>query len=123
MSFLLMILAGASAIALVYCLFMCAKWLKDYLTKRLKGRNSQKVNTAFVDTKEVVDDYLKEKSESANEISMSGLESLVDKTPYVAVDINKSSGELSNLEGMCPIQGTDGNFSANMKKHQGILVF
>lgn len=123
MFFLTALLAGIATVVIVACLYMCAKWLKSYIAKRLQERNAHEVKTAFVDTKEVVDDYLKTKAAEADEISMEELESLTEKTPFVAVDVNRTSGALSKLEGMCPEQGTDVNFEAHMKQQQGILIF
>ena len=122
-AFLIMLVAGIAAVVIVACLFMCGKWLKDYITKRLQQRRAQDVKTAFVDTKEVVDDYLKTKAESADEISMEELENLTTNTPFIAVDINKTDNSLTNMEGMCPEQGVDTNFEAHMRQHEGILVF
>ncbi len=123
MFFLTALLAGVATVVIIACVFMCAKWLKSYITKRLQERNSHEVKTVFVDTKEVVDDYLKTKADAADEISMEKLENLTEKTPFVAVDVNRTSGALSKLEGMCPDQGVDANFDAHMKQQQGILIF
>ena len=35
-AFLIMLVAGIAAVVIVACLFMCGKWLKDYITKRLQ---------------------------------------------------------------------------------------
>lgn len=123
MFFLTALLAGIATVVIIACLFMCAKWLKEYISKRLQERNAHEVKTAFVDTKEVVDDYLKAKADAADEISMEELENLTENTPFVAVDVNRQSGAFSKLEGMCPEQGTDENFAAHMKQQQGILIF
>ena len=122
-SFVIALVAGIASVVIIACLFMCAKWLKSYISKRIQERKVHDVQTAFIDTKEVVDDYLKNKIDAADEISMSELESLTTNTPYVAVEIDRTSNDLSNMEGMCPEQGTDANFAAHMKQHEGILLF
>ena len=122
-AFVASLLIGVASAVIVACVFMCAKWLKTYISKRIQERKSHNVQTAFIDTKEVVDDYLKNKVDAADEISMTELENLTSNTPFVAVDIDRTNNDLSNMEGMCPEEGTDSNFEAHMKQHQGILLF
>ena len=117
------LIACVATIVIIACVYMCKKWLVPYIQKRIQARKSHDVRTAFIDTKEVVDDYLKDKVNEADEISMTELENLTTNTPFVAVDIDRTSNELSQMEGMCPEEGTDTNFEAHMKQHQGILLF
>ena len=53
---------------------------------------------------------------------MNELEELCEKTPFVAVDLDRNTDELENYEGIKAEQ-VDENFSANLKKHDGILIF
>ncbi len=120
MPFVLALLIGINAIVIIACTFMCASWLKDYISKRLQQKENHKV--AFVDTREAVDDYLQSRTDTSDEISITELENLCNQTPFVAVDIDKVTGDLSKQEGMKP-ESVDSNFSANMKKQKGILIF
>ena len=120
LAFLLGLLAVAATIAVITIAVMGAKWLKNYILKRKEENKNHKV--VFADTRDVVDDYLKSKADSADEISMSELEEMCEKTPFVAVDLDRNTDELENYEGI-KADEVDENFSVNMKKHEGILIF
>lgn len=120
LAFLLGLLAVAATIAIIKIIVMGAKWLKNYILKRKEANKNHRV--VFADTRDVVDDYLKTKADEADEISMNELEELCEKTPFVAVDLDRNTDELENYEGIKAEQ-VDENFSANLKKHDGILIF
>jgi hypothetical protein len=120
LAFLLGLLAVAATIAVITIAVMGAKWLKNYILKRKEENKNHKV--VFADTRDVVDDYLRSKADAAYEISMSELEEMCEKTPFVAVDLDRNTDELENYEGI-KADEVDENFSVNMKKHEGILIF
>lgn len=120
MAFLLGLLAAAATIALITIAVMSVKWLKNYIKERLEANQKHKVG--FADTREVVDAYLREKADSADEISMSELEEMCENTPYVAFDLDRDTDEMENYEGI-KTEEVDENLSVNMAKHEGLLIF
>lgn len=121
LQFLALLVAGAVAAVYIACIFMCAKWLKDHIAKRLQNRENHKV--VFVSTKDIIDDELKNEIDKSDEISMSDLENLCEKTPFTSVEMDRETDDLTNQEGIKPENGVDENFAAHMKQHKGILIF
>ena len=76
-AFLIGLLAVVAIIVTVVVAVIGGKWLKEYVAKKLKNREKHKV--AFADTREVVDDYIKNKAANAEEVSMEDLEKCVQK--------------------------------------------
>ena len=113
---LLMVLA---VVAVITIAIMCVKWLKGYIENKLKQKQKHKV--AFADTREVVDDYLKNKAEQADEISMDDVERMCDETPFVSAYVDED-GNVTDYEGI-KANEVDTIFKARMKQQEGMLVF
>lgn len=118
-AFLIGLAAVLAVVAIVAIVLMCGKWLKGYIEKKLKQKEKHKV--AFADTREVVDDYLKNKAEESDEISMDDLERMCDETPFVSAYVDED-GNVTDYEGI-KAEEVDANFKARMKQQEGMLVF
>ena len=118
-AFLIGLAAVLAVVAIVTIVLMCGKWLKGYIEKKLKQKEKHKV--AFADTREVVDDYLKNKAEESDEISMDDLERMCDETPFVSAYVDEE-GNVTDYEGIMA-EEVDANFKARMKQQEGMLVF
>lgn len=118
-AFLMGLVAVLAVVAIVTVAIMCGKWLKEYIENRLKQKEKHKV--AFADTREVVDDYLKNKAEESDEISMDDLERMCDETPFVSAYVDEA-GNVTDYEGI-KAEEVDANFKARMKQQEGMLVF
>lgn len=117
---LLGLLVAAATMTIIALMLLGFKWLKEYITKKLKEKENHKV--AFADTKEVVDEYLKNKAEDSDEVSMDDLEKACDGLPaYVSVSIDDETGEME-YEGINP-EKVDDNFKARMKQQKGMILF
>jgi uncharacterized protein YdcH (DUF465 family) len=116
--FLIGLLAVVSTIAVIAVAVICGKWLKEYVAKKLKNREKHKV--AFADTREVVDDYIKNKAENSEEVSMEELERMCEEKPYVAAVVDED-GEISEYEGFTADEYND-NFKAHMKQQKGMVI-
>ena len=89
-----------------------------YVIEKLKNREKHKV--AFADTREIVDEYIAQKVDAADEISMDDLEKMCAKTPYVAAIVDDETGEITDYEGI-KAEETDANFKAGMKQQKCTL--
>lgn len=118
-AFLLGLLAALEAIAVVVVLAMSLKWLKKYVIEKLKNREKHKV--AFADTREIVDEYIAQKVDATDEISMDDLEKMCARTPYVAAIVDDETGEITDYEGI-KAEETDANFKAKMKQQKGMVI-
>lgn len=98
---------------------MCGKWLKGYIENKLKQKPKHKV--AFADTREVLDDYLKNKVKKSDKISMDDLERMCDKIPFVSAYVDED-GNVTDYEGI-KNKDVDVNFKARMKQQKGMLIF
>ncbi len=116
--FLLGLMAVVATIVIIAVAVMGGLWLKDYIKKKLENRRKHKV--AFADTREVVDEYLKDKAEQSDEISMEELERMCSKTPYVAAVVDEN-GNIDEYEGFTAAE-TNENFSENVKQQKGMLI-
>ncbi len=116
--FLLGLMAVVATIVIIAVAVMGGLWLKDYIKKKLENRRKHKV--AFADTREVVDEYLKDKAEQSDEISMEELERMCSKTPYVAAVVDEN-GNIDEYEGFTA-EETNANFSENVKQQKGMLI-
>ena len=115
LAFLLGLLAVAATIAVIAIVLLTFNWVKDYITKRMKSHNAHKV--AFADTRETVDEYVKNKSSEAEEVSMEDLERMCDETPFVAADIDED-GNITEIQRTFPnSNGLDTNIRFNYKEY------
>ena len=117
-AFLIGLLAVVAVIVTVVVAVIGGKWLKYYFDKKLNNREKHKV--AFADTREVVDDYIKNKAANAEEVSMEDLEKMCSETPYVAAVVDED-GEISEYEGFRGEEYNE-NFRARMKQQKGMVV-
>ena len=118
MAFLLGLLAAIGFMTVVFIDIMCAKWLKKKIQEKLKNREKHKV--AFADSKEVVDDYLKNMANNATEMSMEDLERMCEETPFVAAVVDED-GEITEYEGF-KAEEYDANFKTRMKQQKGMII-
>lgn len=118
LAFLLGLLAVVASIAVIAIFFLTIKWVKDYITKRMKSHNAHKV--VFADTRETVDGYVKSKSVEAEEISMEELERVCDEDPFVAADIDED-GNVTRFEGI-KAEDVDTQVKLRMKQQNGMIV-
>lgn len=119
-SFLLGLLAVVAVVAVVALVVMGFLWLKDYIKKRLKEKENHKV--AFVDTREVVDEYVQNKAKYSEEISMDDLERMCEETPFVSATIDNKTGEISDYEGV-KAEEVESNLKSKIESNDGILIF
>ena len=117
-AFLIGLLAVVAIIVTVVVAVIGGKWLKEYVAKKLKNRQKHKV--IFADTREVVDDYIKNKAANAEEVSMEDLEKMCSEIPYVAAVVDED-GEISEYEGFRGEKYNE-NFRARMKQQKGMVV-
>jgi len=118
-AFLLGLLAAIAIISIIVISVMEVKWLKDYVVKKLKNRKKHKV--AFADSREIVDDYIAQKVDSAVEIPMDELEKMCAEMPFVAAIVNNETGEITDYEGI-KAEETDANFNVRLKQKKGMIV-
>ncbi|MCR5701151.1 MAG: hypothetical protein K6G76_03280 [Lachnospiraceae bacterium] len=116
--FLIGLLAAIETMVIITVALMGGKWLKEYVAKKLKNKKNQKV--AFADTREVVDDYLKNKADASDELSMEELERMCEKTPYVSALVDEN-GEIGEYEGIYA-EGCNENFEVRIKQQKGMIV-
>ena len=119
-SFLLGLLAVVAVVAVVALVVMGFLWLKDYIKKRLKEKENHKV--AFVDTREVVDEYIQNKAKYSEVISMDDLERMCEETPFVSASIDNKTGEISDYEGV-KTEEVESNLKSKIESNDGILIF
>lgn len=117
-AFIAGLLIVLKAIVVTIVVVLCAKWLIEYVKKKLKGKEKHKV--AFADTREVVDEYLKDKANRTDEISMDELERMCESSPYVAALVDEE-GEISEYEGF-EAEKYNENFIARLKQQKGMIV-
>ncbi len=116
--FLLGLLAVVTTIVVTAIQILGGKWLINWAKEKIKNRNKHKV--VFADTREVVDDYLKNKADNSDEISMEELERMCDESPYVGAVVDEN-GEISEYEGFKASKINE-NFSARMKQQKGMVI-
>lgn len=113
-------LAVVALVAIIYIVVITAKWLKNIIVERVKARRNHKV--VFADTREAVDEYIKENVNNKDGISMSDLEKLCEETPYFVAEIDKDTDEISNFQSY-----KAGSVEEGLKKkihaEGGIVVF
>lgn len=117
-AFLIGLSAVVATIVIIAVTVICGKWLKEYVAKKLKNRKKHKV--VFADTKEVVDDYIKNKVADSEEVSMEDLERMCEEIPYVAAVVDEY-GEISEYEGFTSSEYNE-NFKTRMKQQKGMVV-
>lgn len=117
-TFLKGLLAVIKIIVTIFVSVITFKWLREFLEKKLKNRKKHKV--VFADTREVVDDYIKNKAANAEEVPMEDLEKMCSETPYVGAVVDED-GEISEYEGVRGEEYNE-NFSARMKQQKGMVV-
>ena len=118
-AFLLGLLAVMATIAVIVVSVLSGKWLKNFVSDKLKNRKKHKV--AFADTREIVDEFLAEEADAAKEISMEDLEKMCRDTPYISAIINSDTGEITDYEGIKPSEIT-AKFKAGMKQQNGMVI-
>lgn len=110
--------ALVAAIVVLAIKLVSGKWLHELIADKLKNKKNHKV--AFADTKEVVDEYMKNKVDDSEEISMDELERMCEETPFVSAMVDED-GNITDYEGYKAEQ-YDKNFQARMKQQKGMIV-
>lgn len=116
-AFVIGLIAAIVTIAVIKIPVMCGKWVKEYVSKKLKNREKHKV--VIADTREVVDEHFKNKAANAK-VSMADLERMCEEAPYAAAVVDED-GEISEYEGIKPAEYNK-NFKARMKQNNGMVV-
>lgn len=116
--FLTGLLATIATIVIISVLIVSGKWLKNYIAGKLKNKEKHKV--AFADTREVVNEYIKNKEDNSEEISMDDLEKMCAATPYVSALVDEN-GNIQDYEGINSGE-TNENFKARLKQQKGMIV-
>lgn len=116
--FLIGLVAVIATIVVTAILILGGKWLVNWAKEKIKNRNRHKA--VFADTKEVVDDYLKNRADNSDEISMEELERMCEETPYVGAVVDED-GEISEYEGFTAAECNE-NFAARMKQQKGMVI-
>lgn len=119
-SFLIGLAIAIAAIAIITLVVLGVMWLKDFIKKKMAEKENHKV--AFADTREIVDDYIKNKADNSDEISMDDLERMCNDTPYVAACIDNETGEISGYEAVKAEQ-VEAGLQNKLKEQEGMLVF
>ena len=118
LAFLLGLVFVAATITIIAIVLLTIKWVKNYISDRMKSHDAHKV--VFAETREVVDEYLKNKSSQEEEISMDDLENLCDRVPFVSADIDEE-GNISDFEGIKPKE-VDEQLKYRMKQQKGMII-
>ncbi len=119
-AFLLGLLAVLAVVVVIKIVVLGVKWLSDFIKKKVKDREKHKV--AFADTREIVDEYIKDNIDKSDEISMDDLERMCEKTPYVAASIDNETGEITDYEGI-KAEETETIIKQKLEKQEGLLIF
>lgn len=119
-AFLTGLLVVLIALEVILIAYLTVSVLKDIIAERLRQDENHQV--VFVDTKEVVDDYLKNRAEETEAISMEELEAMCEKTPYVVASVEKETHDISNYKGF-KAQEVAENLNARMKQQNGMVIF
>lgn len=117
---LLGVLAAVSLVALIYLAVVTVKWLKNIVVERLKARRNHKV--IFADTRETVDEYMKENVRNKDGISMGDLENLCEESPYFVAEIDRDTDEISNFQSY-KAGSIEENLKNKIHKEGGMVVF
>ena len=118
-AFLSGLLSVVWTIAVILITVLSLKWLKNYVNERLKNHKKHKV--VFADTREIVNEYLAQKLDNADEISMDDLERMCSKTPYVAANIDIETEEITEYEGITAKE-LGAKFKAFIKRQDGMII-
>ncbi len=119
LAFLIGLLAVIGVISVIYVAYLTAKWIKEKISFRLKNRSKHKI--VFADTREVVDDFLKNKLDSTEEIPMDDLERMCEKTPYVMADYDEETHSITDFEGI-KANEIESHITNLLKTNSGMLV-
>lgn len=114
--FLIGLVAAVATIFVIKVAHIGFQWLRDYVEKKLANREKHKV--AFVSTREVVDEYLKEQTSKAS-ISEAELERICE-TPYIAADVDEN-GEIGDYEGFTT-PDFEPQLAELLKTNDGMLI-
>lgn len=111
-------IALVAAIVILTIKLVSGKWLHELIADKLNNKKKHKV--AFADTREVVDEYMKNKVDNSEEVSMEELERMCEETPFVSAMVDED-GNITDYEGYKAEQ-YDKNFQARMKQQKGMIV-
>lgn len=116
--FLIGLVATIATIVIIKVLKITGKWLKEYIAGKLKNKEKHKV--AFADTREVVNEYIKNRVANSEVMSMEELEKICAATPYVSAMVDEN-GEIEEYEGINSNEINE-NCSARIKQQKGMIV-
>lgn len=116
--FLLGLALVVATIVVTAIMYLGGKWLVNWAKEKIKNRNKHKA--IFADTREVVDEYLKNKADNSEEISMEELERMCEESPFVGAVVDEN-GEISEYEGFKASE-CNSNFATRMKQQKGMVI-
>lgn len=117
--FLIGLAAAGAAVLVTVLVLLSIKWLKNYCEERLSKNKSHKV--VFVDMQDIVNDEVKNKVNTAKEMSLDELERMCSEAPYVAADYDPETDTVSDYEGF-RAESVEANFERRMRENDGLLV-
>ena len=116
--FLIGLAAVIAVIAVVVIVYLAAKWVVNWAKEKIKNRNKHRA--IFTNSRDIVDDYLKNKANNADEVSMEELERICEETPYVGAVVDEN-GVIGEYEGFKASEINE-NFRARMKNQKGMII-
>lgn len=117
-AFLLGLLA-VGAITIIVLMVLTVKWLYEKLHERLNANSKYKV--AFMDLKESITPEVVEELKKKKKFSMSDLEDMCCKAPYVMADIDMDTGTIMNYTGI-KADEVETELKEKIKRRGGVLV-
>ena len=108
---------AVATVVVITCLSFA--WLVEEVKKRIKENKRHKV--AILETSTIVDEAMRSKIKEANSFSMDELMRYCNEKPYVAVDVDKDTGELSDYEAIKPEEVEDG-LETLLRERDGIIL-
>ena len=115
------LLLGLAVAAIIIITLLSIKWLYNKISEKIKEKKEHE-KVIFVDTEEIINDYVKEKVEKSEEISMEDLEKMCEEKPYYTAIYDEETGEIREQEAYKPDEVEEKAKKA-MRDQQGIMVF
>ena len=119
-AFLAGLWAVIKIIVVILIPLLSAIWLKNKISEKMAKNKVHKV--AFVDTREVVDEYLNDQINDLQGISMDDLEKMCEKTPYVTVNVDDEGETLTDFEGL-KANEIESKVKTLLKNEEGMVIF
>lgn len=111
---------GIIAAGIITIIVLSIKKLKELLKSRLGCYNKSKV--AFGSTRKIINEHAKEILENAPTMTMSELEDMADESPYLMVDYDPDTDEITNYVVIQP-EKVDTKVNELFEDNDGIVLF